>query len=130
MGKARRHTTWHSSTTSKFKEYILTKVTAAHLPTTDYDPKKHTHYADTLFSIQKVTRPDGRTRYYKGEIPSDTPRKTRGASYVIEYNPTTGKSRAWNECYDHQGGVNRVHPKQINGQQVTSQHYPPTIGEL
>ena len=31
------------------------------------------------------------------------------------------------ECYDHSGKVNRVHPKQINGQNVLSPHYPPLL---
>ncbi len=28
--------------------------------------------------------------------------------------------------YDHNGNVNRVHPKQINGQELNAQHYPLT----
>jgi hypothetical protein len=34
------------------------------------------------------------------------------------------------ESYNQAGNVNRVHPKMINGQQVHSQHYPPTAKEL
>ncbi len=26
----------------------------------------------------------------------------------------------WNECYDHLSNVNRIHPKDINGQPVSS----------
>ena len=32
--------------------------------------------------------------------------------------------------YDHSGCVNRVHPKQINGQDVIFPHYPLTAKEL
>jgi hypothetical protein len=34
------------------------------------------------------------------------------------------------ESYDHSGNVIRVHPKSINGQPVSAQHYPPTSAEL
>jgi filamentous hemagglutinin len=46
--------------------------------------------------IEKI--PDGRIRYYAKEILSKTKGKTRGASRVTEYNPTTGKVRTWHEC--------------------------------
>lgn len=39
-------------------------------------------------------------------------------------------SRQWMESYNHEGKVNRVHPKSINGQPVNSIHYPPTQKEL
>ncbi len=54
----------------------------------------------------------------------------RGASFVTEYNPTTGQVRSWQECYDQAGNVNRVHPKSLNGQDLIGQHYPPTKAEL
>lgn len=73
---------------------------------------------------------DGRIRYYMPERSSSTHGPTRGASFVIEHNPATGQVRSWNECYDHKGNVNRIHPKNINGQDVNSQHYPPTKSEL
>ena len=50
--------------------------------------------------------------------------RTRGSAYVIEYNPATRQVRGWNECYDQLGNVNRIHPKDINGQSLTSPHYP------
>lgn len=37
---------------------------------------------------------------------------------------------SWMESYDHAGNVIRVHPKSINGQPVSAQHYPPTGAEL
>ena len=55
---------------------------------------------------------------------------TRGSSYVSEYNQITGQARSWQECYDHAGDVNRVHPKTLNGQDLIGQHYPPTKAEL
>ncbi len=73
---------------------------------------------------------DGRIRYYKPLRPSATPGPTKGSSFVIEYNPKTGDLRTWNECYDQCGRVNRVHPKNNNGQEVNSGHYPPTAQEL
>ncbi|MDH4554052.1 filamentous hemagglutinin N-terminal domain-containing protein [Pseudomonas sp. BN417] len=79
-----------------------------------------------------VTRalPDGRIRYYTQEVPARTEGTTRGASFVTEYNPSTGSTRQWMESYDHSGAVIRVHPKSINGQPVSAQHYPPTGAEL
>ena len=74
--------------------------------------------------------PDGRIRYYEGEIAARNPGPTRGASYVTELNPSNGNSRSWYEAYDQTGNVNRVHPKTLNGQTVNSQHYPPTGKEL
>lgn len=73
---------------------------------------------------------DGRIRYYKKELPAHKEGPTRGSTLVTEYNPKTGSSRQWIESYDHSGKVNRVHPKTINGQNVRSQHYPPTGKEL
>ncbi len=73
---------------------------------------------------------DGRLRYYMAEIRSNTPGPTRGSAHVTEYNKITGQVRAWRECYDHQGNINRIHPKMIDGQQINSQHYPPTKKEL
>ncbi len=73
---------------------------------------------------------DGRVRYYMPETPSRIPGQTRGSTYVTEYNRKTGQVRAWRECYDHQGNINRIHPKMINGCQISGQHYPPTASEL
>ena len=42
----------------------------------------------------------------------------------------SGRVRQWMESYDHSGKVNRVHPKNINGQSINSLHYPPTFKEL
>jgi hypothetical protein len=74
--------------------------------------------------------PDGRIRYYAQERLSSTPGATRGASFVTEFNPKTGQVRTWNECYDHSGNVNRVHPKGIDGQTLKAPHYPMTKSEL
>jgi len=76
------------------------------------------------------TLPDGRIRYYTQEVPARTEGVTRGASFATEYNPTTGSTRQWMESYDHSGNIIRVHPKSINGQPVSAQHYPPTGAEL
>lgn len=76
------------------------------------------------------TLPDGRIRYYTQEVPARTEGTTRGASFATEYNPATGSTRQWMESYDHSGNVIRVHPKSINGQPVSAQHYPPTGAEL
>jgi len=76
------------------------------------------------------TLPDGRIRYYGPETPATNPGPTRGASYVTEWDPATGRVRSWMESYDQAGNVNRVHPKMINGQTVNSLHYPPTAREL
>lgn len=76
------------------------------------------------------TLPDGRIRYYEAERFARTEGRTRGNSFVTGYNPKTGSTRQWMESYDHSGNVTMVHPKSINGQSVTSQHYPPTKQEL
>ncbi|WP_272493082.1 two-partner secretion domain-containing protein [Atopomonas sediminilitoris] len=76
------------------------------------------------------TLPDGRVRYYTQEVPARTEGATRGASFVTEHNPQTGQTRQWMESYDQSGTVIRVHPKSINGQPVSAQHYPPTGAEL
>ena len=76
------------------------------------------------------TLPDGRIRYYEAERFARTEGRTRGNSFFTEYNPKTGSTRQWMESYDHSGNVTMVHPKSINGQSVTSQHYPPTKQEL
>ena len=73
--------------------------------------------------------PDGRIRYYAKERPAQTKGPTRGSSFVTEYDPNTGKVRQWGEDHNHDGKVTRVHPKNINGQDVTAQHYPPTKKE-
>ena len=49
---------------------------------------------------------------------------------MTEYDPSTGQVRSWQECYDQEGNVNRVHPKNLNGQILIAQHYPPTKAEL
>ena len=76
------------------------------------------------------TLPDGRIRYYEAERFARTEGRTRCNSFVTEYNPKTGSTLQWMESYDHSGNVTMVHPKSINGQSVTSQHYPPTKQEL
>ena len=73
---------------------------------------------------------DGRIRYYTQEVYARTEGVTRGASFATEYNPTTGATRQWMESYDQSGNVIRVHPKSINGQPVSAQHYPPAGAEL
>jgi len=74
--------------------------------------------------------PDGRYRFYDIERPASTNGPTRGGGRVFEWNPRSGQVREWYECRDHSGNVNRVHPKMIDGNIVTSPHYPPTAQEL
>ena len=93
--------------------------------------KKLSGLEDAQNSASKTkTLPDGRIRYYEAERFARTKGRTRGNSFVTEYNPKTGSTRQWTENYDHSGNVTMVHPKSINGQSVTSQHYPPTKQEL
>lgn len=79
-----------------------------------------------ITALRKENLPDGRVRYYTKEAPSVNPGPTRGACRVTEFNPKTGQVRSWQECYDHMGNVNRVYPKNLNGQELNAQHYPPT----
>jgi len=81
-------------------------------------------------AIKTKHLPDGRIRYYRQEKLSSTPGPTRGSAHITEFNPKTNQVRAWRECYDHSGKINRVHPKMLNGQTLTGQHYPPTKSEL
>ncbi|WP_342346022.1 VENN motif pre-toxin domain-containing protein [Neisseria arctica] len=82
-------------------------------------------------SAVRITKlPDGRIRYYDKEVPSKKAGYTRGASFVTEYNPNNGHVRQWMENYDKNGNVIQVHPKSINGQVVSGQHYPPTGHEI
>ena len=81
-------------------------------------------------AVKIKTLPDGRVRYYDKERFAKNPGPTRGNSLVTEYNPKTGGVKQWMESYDHNGNVNRVHPKSVNGQVVDSIHYPPTGVEL
>jgi filamentous hemagglutinin len=74
--------------------------------------------------------PDGRVRYYDIRKKSDTQGPTLSASFVTEHNFATGKVRAWYECYDCLGNVNRIHPKNLNGQDLLSPHYPPIASEI
>lgn len=88
-----------------------------------------------LETIQQIAAkirvlPDGRIRYYKAERMATYPGRTRGSAYVTEYNPAIGQVRGWNECYDQLGNVNRVHPKDINGQSLVSSHYPLITQEI
>jgi len=73
---------------------------------------------------------DGRIRYYEKEALAKTQGPTRGRSHVTEINPKTGTVRVWEETYDHNGNVNRVHPKMINGEVVDIPHYPPTKADI
>jgi len=83
-----------------------------------------------ISAVREVALEDGRILYYGAEIPARTAGPTRGAALVTEYNSASGKVRVYYESYDQTGAPVRVHPKLINGQLVTSQHYPPTGKEL
>ncbi len=78
--------------------------------------------------IRKLS--DGRVRFYQAEDLASTPGPTRGAAHVTEYDPHRGMVRGWRESYDHNGNVNRVHPKMINGKNIKALHYPHTGKEL
>jgi len=80
-------------------------------------------------AAKKRDLPDRRVRYYEHERPAKTPGPTRGNARTTEYDPKTGRVRSWEESYNHNGEVTRVHPKSINGQQLKAQHYPPTGAE-
>ncbi len=81
-------------------------------------------------AVRKTHLPDGRVRYYKAEQPSMHPGPTRGFSYVLEHDSSKGIIRGWYEGYTHDGIINRVHPKMINGKEIFSLHYPHTKKEL
>jgi len=76
------------------------------------------------------TLPDGRIRYYDKEAFARTPGPTRGRSHVTEWSPATGRVRTWEQTYNHEGEVNRVHPKMIDGELLDLPHYPPTKSEI
>lgn len=81
-------------------------------------------------AVKTRVLPDGRIRYYKAERMATSPGRTRGSAYVTECNPKTGTVRGWNECYDQLGNINRVHPKDVNGQSLISPHYPLIAQEI
>ena len=110
----------------------LCKQSLATYPAAQWNLKKKLlHLQNIQNSATKIKNlSDGRIRYYRSEIPSHKPGFTKGSSYVVEYNPKNGQVRSWQECYDNYGFVNRIHPKTIDGQQIFSQHYPPTQKEL
>ena len=81
-------------------------------------------------AVKTVQLNDGRIRYYAEERASRTPGPTRGNAHVTEYNTKTGQVREWAESYNHQGNVNRVHNKTIDGQMQRAPHYPPTGAEI
>jgi RHS repeat-associated protein len=85
---------------------------------------------DSQNLVSRILDSGGRIRYYTPEVPARNPGPTRGASYVTEWNTSTGQTRSWMESYGQSGEVNRVHPKSVNGQTVDSLHYPPTAREL
>ncbi len=81
------------------------------------------------FAIRSRMVHGDRIRYYNSETLASTPGPTRGRTFVTEFDSSKSRVRTWMECYDHYGVVNRVHPKQINGQNLVSPHYPPIGGE-
>jgi hypothetical protein len=81
-------------------------------------------------AVKTEMLPGGRIRYYTKERPATKIGPTRSSSYVTEYNPDTGQVRSWIENYSHDGNINRVHPKMLDGQVLEAQHYPPTQAEL
>jgi filamentous hemagglutinin len=80
-------------------------------------------------SVKTENLPDGRIRYYAKERPSAKSGPTRGSSYVTEYNSKIKQVRSWIENYNHDGSVNRIHPKTLDGQDLKAQHYPPIKSE-
>ena len=63
---------------------------------------------------------------------SKTPGLTKKGGGVQRFGVEfkTGQTRTWYKCHDHFNKVNRIHPKSINGQIVSAQHYPLTKAEL
>lgn len=98
----------------------------------------HAVTGDFLFQLEKAQTQgqklrilqDGRHRYYSEFVPASKPGITQGDRRVTEYNPSTRSVRTWHECYNSKGKVVRVHPKQINGQEVKSHHYPKIGSEI
>ncbi len=44
-----------------FKEWVITKVLGNHILTSNYISLLRSHFNETLFSLEKITRPDGRS---------------------------------------------------------------------
>lgn len=127
LGKAKVSEDFAVATQAKYKQYGDAHSANAQSALA----KKLSGLEDAQNSASRTkTLPDGRIRYYEAERFARTEGRTRGNSFVTEYNPKTGSTRQWTENYDHSGNVTMVHPKSINGQSVTSQHYPPTKQEL
>ncbi|PPE05311.1 hypothetical protein HCUR_00337 [Holospora curviuscula] len=81
-------------------------------------------------AVEVRVLPDQRIRYHAPERASTNPGPTKGAAHVTEYNPKNGQVRSWHESHDQKGNVNRVHPKEVNGQAVDGPHYPLTQKDL
>jgi filamentous hemagglutinin len=98
------------------------------------NPNAQAALSSKLRQLEKAQReaaktrelPDGRVRYYSAERLASKPGPTRGNSYVVEHNPSTGQVKSWMESYDHKGNVTRSHPKSMDGQTLKSQHFPLT----
>ncbi|NGX42849.1 MAG: hypothetical protein K940chlam7_01137 [Chlamydiae bacterium] len=58
-GKAKQKIGWQSYVETTYRKWLLTQVSGAHLPTTNFEHLNRTLYRDTVFSVQKVTKPDG-----------------------------------------------------------------------
>jgi hypothetical protein len=74
---------------------------------------------------------NGLKYYYAAERAAKTQGSTRGACQVTAWNPHTNEVFQYTECYDHEGRVNRVHPKMVNGVWVPkAPHFPKTKKEV
>ena len=73
--------------------------------------------------------PNGAIRYYEKFRQARNAGPSAGSRFVTEYKPKTVDVTMWNEVYDSQGLVNRIHLKNINGIEINSPHFPPTLKE-
>ena len=83
-----------------------------------------------VFADKIEITPEGAIRYFDKFRPARTEGRTVGSRFVTQFNPKTGDVTMWNEAYDTSGVVNRIHLKNINGIDINSSHFPPTLKDL
>lgn len=76
------------------------------------------------------TNSSGVTRYYRKFRMARATGPSAGSRFVTVYDPKTGDLMEWNEVYDKSGAVNRINLKSINGIQINSPHFPPTLKDI
>jgi len=112
-------------------EYVNKEISSYSVNAQDALQRKLRALENIMNDVVKVRElSDGRIRYYTKQALAKTAGPTKGSCFVMEYNGKKGLLRAWQECYDHVGNVNRVHPKMKHGLTLNAQHYPPTKAEF